>query len=37
MNFLEREEREKRTDSIFKDIIPENFQNLGKELDIQSP
>ena len=29
------EEREKRADSAFKEIMAANFPNLGKELDIQ--
>ena len=29
------EEREKGVESIFEDIIAENFPNLGKETDIQ--
>ena len=32
---LEGEEREKGTENIFEDIIPENFTNLGKETEIQ--
>ena len=31
----EGEEREKGTENIIKDIIAENFPNLGKETDIQ--
>ena len=33
---LPEEEKEKGTESIFREIIAENFPNLGKELDIQS-
>ena len=29
----EGEEREERAESLFKEIIAENFPNLGKELD----
>ena len=32
---LEREEREKRLESLFKEIPTENFQNLGRVLGIQ--
>lgn len=32
----EGEEREKGTDSLFKEVIAENFSNLGKDLDIQA-
>ena len=28
-------QKEKRAESLFKEIIAENFPNLGKELDIQ--
>ena len=31
----EKEKREKGTESVFKEIIAENFPNHGKELDIQ--
>ena len=31
----EREEREEDSESIFEDIIAENFPNSGKETDIQ--
>ena len=31
----EREEREKGSESLFKEIVAENFPNLGKQLDIQ--
>ena len=31
----EEEEREKGAESLFKEIIAENFTNPGKELDIQ--
>ena len=31
----EREEREKGSESIFEDIVAENFPNSGKETDIQ--
>uniref|UniRef100_A0A9L0SCP5 L1 transposable element RRM domain-containing protein n=1 Tax=Equus caballus TaxID=9796 RepID=A0A9L0SCP5_HORSE len=31
----EGEGREKRTESLFKEIIAENFPNLGKELELQ--
>ena len=31
----EGEKREKRVESLFKEIISENFPNLGKDLDIQ--
>ena len=33
--YPEREEREKGTESLFKQIIAENFPNLGKKLDMQ--
>ena len=32
---LREEEREKGADSLFEEIIDENFLNLGKEADIQ--
>ena len=35
MGIPQGEEREKGTESSFKEIITENFLNLGKELDIQ--
>ena len=28
-------QKEKRAESLFKEIIAENFPNLGKELDMQ--
>ena len=31
----EEEEKEKRTENIFEEIIAENFPNLKKETDIQ--
>ena len=31
----EREEREKRAENLFEEIMAENFSNLGKETDIQ--
>ena len=31
----EGEERQKRAESLFKEIIPEKFPNLGKKLDVQ--
>jgi len=34
MGIPEGEQREKRTDSLFQEIISENFPKLGKELDI---
>ena len=34
MGVPEGEEREKGSESLFKEIIAENFPNLGKELDI---
>ena len=34
MGITEGEQREKRTDSLFQEIISENFPKLGKELDI---
>lgn len=30
-----RRKREKKTHSLFKEIIDENFPNLGKKLDIE--
>ena len=33
----ETEEKEKGTESIFKAIMAENFQNLRREIDIQIP
>lgn len=35
MSIPEREEREKRAESLLKQIIAESLPNLGKELDIQ--
>ena len=35
MDIPEGEKREKGADGLFKEIISENFPNLGKELDIQ--
>ena len=35
MGIPEGEEREKGSESLFKEIIAENFTNLGKELYIQ--
>ena len=35
MGIPEAEEREKRAESLFKEIIAENFPNMGKELGIQ--
>lgn len=32
---LEGEEREKREESLFKEMMAENFLNLGRDLDIQ--
>ena len=34
MSIPEGEEKEKGADRLFKEIIAENFPNLGKELDI---
>ena len=34
MSIPEREEREKRTESLFKQTVIENFLNLWKELDL---
>ena len=34
-NGISEEEREKGAESLFKEIIAENFPNLGKKLDIQ--
>ena len=36
MDILEREEREKGGERLFKETIVENLPNLEKELDIQS-
>ena len=35
IGIIEGEEREKKEDNIFEDIIAENFPNLWKETDIQ--
>ena len=35
MDIPEREEREKGTESLFKQIIAEKFPNLWKKLDMQ--
>ena len=35
MGIPEREEREKGAESLFKQIIAENFPNLWKKLDMQ--
>ena len=35
MGIPEGEEREKGTESLFNEIIAENFPNLGKKTDIQ--
>ena len=35
MGIPEREEREKGAEGLFKQIIAENFPNLGKKLDMQ--
>lgn len=35
MRIPEEEEKGKVTENIFKAIIPENFTNLGVEIDIQ--
>lgn len=34
---LYQKKRKKRTESIFKEIMGENFLNLGREMDIQLP
>ena len=34
MGIPEGDEREKGAENLFKEIIAENFPNLGKELDI---
>ena len=37
MNYwgFRREEKENRVETLFKEIIAENFPNMGKDLDIQ--
>ena len=42
IGILEGEEREKRPEKIFEEIIPKNFPNMGKEIinqveEVQSP
>ena len=36
MHIPERKERQKGRESLFKEIIAENFPNLGMELDIRA-
>jgi len=35
MGITEKEKREKKVESLLKEIIAEKFLNLGKELDMQ--
>lgn len=35
MKFPEKEKRKKGSESIFKEIMNENFPNQGKKMDIQ--